>query len=177
MDYWVRFKSLAKTEQNNDSSHWNLSANALRHSQSRSFRTFVIFSFSFAFFFCFFFSRHVQTSTTIQIVHHHVTRRYACCPIASVLKMVQPFQATCRAKMSQWWSQSHSTMLSTTTTSTYTRKSSTENAKIQMAVTLKQHTSSRTSIQTIQPFKKLIVKVMKLQFTLFRKFFFSTMGF
>lgn len=111
----------------------------------------------------------VQTSTMIQIVHHHVIQPYASYPTASVRRMVRLFQAIYPAKMYQWWLRSHLMMPSTTTTSTCTKKSSTANAKIQMAAKSKPRISYHTNIPTIRPCKKLIVKVTKLQFTRLRK--------
>lgn len=106
----------------------------------------------------------------IQIVHRHVIQLFAFCPTVSVARMAQLFPAICHQKMCQWWSQSHLTMPSTTTTSNYTKKFSMESVKIQTVVTLRQHTLYRTNTPTIQLYKKLTAKVMRSQFIPLRKY-------
>lgn len=71
-----------------------------------------------------------QTSRLIPTALRLATQLFAFFLIASVQRMEQPFPATCQPRMFPWWSPSLLMMPSTTTTLTFTRKSSTESARI-----------------------------------------------
>lgn len=106
----------------------------------------------------------------IQTAHHLAIQPFVFCPIVSAPKMAPPSPAISHRKMCHKWSQSHSTMPSTTTILNSTKKCSTGNVKIQMVVTSKPPSSSATSTPTIQLSRKHTEKDTKLPFTPSRKF-------